>query len=282
MRQHISHVLPFCGGALTDTIHGSQCCFTLTFVITSPEEIAKDGTLRRDLVANDCIRLIDPGSPTIATRRPQAQVGIFRAGPGTNLPEVITETANRVKRLPAYSHSVAKDVPHHGSAFRHSHVGAAKCPVELLREPPRSARLPQRLQPTASAHHFRVLKVLQQRFQPVGGGDSVIVQECQHLAPRCRRSCIARTGGPADARVSNHLDPRQLTGSLGHQPGIMINHYHSLKDLDGLRPDRRHRVTQAIPAIHRARRDDYRYRRKTPRSRRILAQVSPYNQVCVR
>jgi hypothetical protein len=224
-------------------------------------------------VADDCVRLIDPSSPAMAFCGPQAQVGIFRTRPGTNLPEVITKTANRVKNLSAYSHSVAPDVSHHGSAFRHSHVGAADCPVEFLREPLRSARLPQRLQSTARAHHLRVLKVLQQRFQPIGGGDSVIVQECQHLSPRCRRSCIAGTGGPPDARVSDHRDSRQLTGSLSHQLGMMINHYHRLKGLDGLRPDRRHRLAQAIPAIHRVRRDDYRYRRKTPHSRRILVQI---------
>jgi hypothetical protein len=266
--------LPFRRGALANTIHGSQCCLTLAFVITPSEEIAEGGTLRWDLVANNCIRLIDPGSTTIAFCRPQAQVGVFRAGPGTNLPEVITETANCVKSLPAYSHSVAPDVPHHGSAFGHAHVGAANRPIELLREPPRPARLPQWLQSAARAHHLGVLKVSQQRFQPIRGGDSVIVKECQHLSPRCRRSCIARTGSPAAARVSDHRDLRQLTGSLSHQPGIMINHYHCLKDQDGLRPDRRHRLAQAIPAIHRARRDDYRYRRKTPRSRRILVQIS--------
>src|SRR5215469_4819702 len=270
----MSRVLPFCRDALASSIQGSQCCLTLTFVIAPSEEVAEGGTFRWDLVADDCVRLIDPGSPAIGFCRPQAQVGIFRAGPAANLPEVITETANRVKSLPAYGHSVAKNVPHHGSAFRHSHVGAAECPIELLREPLRSARLPQGLQSTARAHHLRVLKVLQQRFQPIGGGDSVVVQECQHLSARCRRSCIARTGGPADTRVSDHLDPWQLTGSLSHQSRMMIDHYDRLKDLDRLRLDRRHRLTQAIPAIHRARRDDYRYRRKTPHTRRILVQIS--------
>src|ERR1035438_10357367 len=122
MGQHMSCVLPFRRGPLGDAIKGSQCRLTLTLVITPFEEIAEGGAFCRDLVTGDRVRLIDPDSPAIAFCGSQTQVGIFRTGPGANLSEANTETANRIKSMPTDGHIVTPNVAHPGSTRSEEHT----------------------------------------------------------------------------------------------------------------------------------------------------------------
>src|SRR5215470_15348806 len=153
---------------------------------------------------------------------------------------------------------------------RKTPIGATEYPVELVRKPTGSPHFEYRQWRTSHGAYPFVVIGGNQSFQPVGGGGSIVVEECEHLPARELGPGIASCAKVTVVFICQNgqrhcpcwaLLP-EIFFALPQQLLIMIDAHDDLDRWCGLSLNRSDRLLELQPAIFCVRADNDRYRRK--------------------